>query len=357
VNENSANLAIYSDYTLSWGSQELTNILGFYICRADNTIAYNIFDGDGQTSVGYKEKGMQYLESSIFFEGEILNTKEFSGNGNKIHHNIFLNHIYCSAYISSDFSQVNNNICVMSEPYLTNANSNLHLGYTNRDERPPSDIVAYNNTVKGGYRGGIEFKPHTTSESTYWNNCFAFNNIVERSNDSDSNQDITFIKQYTNSYTWDIDNKIVANNNYFYNPTNTSLIRVLGTSYDLAGINATAWAENNRSHTHSAVDSLYSGISGVDQFILNPEYTDWVSVSSGGYGQTHPYLPEVTIPSYIGAVNPADDDWVDGVLTLNVAYMTAAIGDPAWIEGTIPNSTPQSTSNYKNILLKQIEIR
>jgi hypothetical protein len=57
---------------------------------------------------------------------------------------------------------------------------------------------------------------------------------------------------------------------------------------------------------------------------------------SGGIGGPHPYLTGKMLPSYVGAADPDDDDWVSGVLLdlTNVAYLMNASGDPAWIEGS-----------------------
>jgi len=59
------------------------------------------------------------------------------------------------------------------------------------------------------------------------------------------------------------------------------------------------------------------------------------TLANAGIGVNHPFLPGVVIPSYVGATNPDDDVWVDGVSSLaNVStLMNGGAGDPDWIEG------------------------
>ena len=55
----------------------------------------------------------------------------------------------------------------------------------------------------------------------------------------------------------------------------------------------------------------------------------------------------LALSGQFGATNPADDDWVAGVLALDASYFTSATNgsDPSWIEGS--GSSP-STPTIRN---------
>jgi hypothetical protein len=88
---------------------------------------------------------------------------------------------------------------------------------------------------------------------------------------------------------------------------------------------------------YDASNLLYKGTSGADKYKtlgshrLDASYT----IANGGIGGSHPYLPGVTIPSYVGATNPNDNAWVNGVLGLNATttLIDGTSGDAVWIEG------------------------
>ena len=133
--------------------------------------------------------------------------------------------------------------------------------------------------------------------------------------------------------------------NFFYSCSGSSYVKVYKTTYDKDGIQATSaadmiWAKDT--------PSPFLGSSGANKYITSGSYPldDTHTVSNGGLGGSHPYLSGVTIPSYVGAVNPSDSDWVAGVLALDVTYFTSATAgsDPSWIEGSGSSpSTPTIT--------------
>jgi hypothetical protein len=66
------------------------------------------------------------------------------------------------------------------------------------------------------------------------------------------------------------------------------------------------------------------------------------TIANGGIGGPHPYLGGVVMPSYVGATNPNDNAWVDGVLGLADLsnLINGGPGDPRWVEGGSGNHPP-----------------
>ena len=84
-------------------------------------------------------------------------------------------------------------------------------------------------------------------------------------------------------------------------------------------------------YTNTSITGLRAGYKTNGDYVLEGSTT----IANGGIGGNHPYFSGVTIPSYVGATNPDDNNWADGVLSLaNVTtLMNGGSGDPDWIEG------------------------
>ncbi len=331
VNENSANVAIFGDYLYHWGDQQLNNISGFSTARHNNIVRYNLFDGgngsgDQKTSVGFKHKSVQFLANNSDNEGVPQDVNNWKAEGDNIHHNIFLNHSYAAIIDKGDFTQIHHNII---DSYSNTAEGILG-GSTTDTQRPPWSPVVYNNLVINT-RGGVHY---FNGSGDVYTQDWILNNIIDASTYYSFIQEITFFR-YNSTETWDIDTYLKINNNIFYRPPDTTLIRILGNDYTLSQANSNAWASDNYSYEYNESDYLYAAQSGADKYKLNSAYSNFSTVSAGGVGGVHPYLTGITIPSYIGAANPDDNDWVDGVLSLaNVSQLqNGGSGDPDWIEG------------------------
>lgn len=333
-NENSANIVIFSDYIDGWGAQELTNASGFSTARHLNTIQYNLIDGGSMTCVGIKHKQRQYLESSTDFEGPIVDTNNWKDKGENYHHNIILGHTMSGLMLASDFDQIHNNIVDNTNSLTYSA---IQIGSTPADGRPPSDTVFYNNTIKNSNRG-ISYNYVNDNYPVFYNRIYNYNNLMDSSIDESGYRDVSLMLLYDNTITWDIDTLCQFHYNVFYNPDNLVFFRIL--TSDGSFYNQYPWAISNMSKAYSESDYIFRGMSGADSYKLNSGYSDYTTMASGGYNNEHPYLAGITIPSYIGAVNPADDAWVDGVLSMDASFFTTAEGDPDWIGGAAP--TPEN---------------
>lgn len=333
--QNNGHVVIFSDYRYEegeWGFVALHNARGFSIARHNVTIRYNYFDGG---AIGYKEKASQRLASNTT-TGQPVDEHGWFSQGNDVHHNIFKNHTVNDMRLMSDFNQVHNNITDSSNTLVNGASiSTSDTGSSSY--RGAWKNVIYNNTVMGGEEGGyINIYDFPSGATTLYSQAWAFNNILDSPYDYDQHGDLSFNRRYNVEQEWDFNNLVSIKNNYFYRPRNANLVRIQTSYYDLESLNALQCADNNISHEYDAGDILYVGTSGASKYKLNPSYSDYPTVSSGGLGGNHPYLSGVTIPSYIGATNPDDNDWIDGVLDLATVsnLQNAPSGDPDWVEGS-----------------------
>lgn len=378
-NENSANLDMFSDYkfddeTDTWGAQVLESAAGYTTARYGNIVRYNYFDGgsgafDARTGVGIKQKAPQFLVSETVGTAIPVDVNGWYDKGDELHHNIIINHNYSGIFDKGDFGQNHNNIIDSAD--LT---FGLQVGTYGRGYRGPWQSVSYNNTLQNSKGAGINYNHSPTGEclpsgcappeigytpsymlgvSDYFAEYYTYNNLITGEVTYDAMTPITYSRVYSSILPggivpeWDIDSLTHTYNNYMYDCV-TSNTKVLQTDYSLSSINALTNSADNKSAPFEA-GGIY-----VDDYKLNPSYSDYATVSTGGKSGVHPYLEGVTIPAYIGAVNPDDDAWVDGVQTLSdTSVLRDGVGDPDWIEGaeqvptvsitqpsqTVPNTT------------------
>jgi hypothetical protein len=257
--------------------------------------------------------------------------------GNKIHHNITRG---LDSGIKSQqcFAQIYNNIILeCSKDGIVNADSG--------NGRAANAQAVYNNTLyqsRIGANFGSSNFPGWKNPYVYW-----YNNIVDYAPvDASWRLDIFLgTEAMENPYTYD-SSRTDINNNYNYRPRDANQIKVARSPgvMSMATYDSTYTTTNYVKASSEGADNLYVGASGSDQYITRGAHVveGAIIISDGGIGGSHPYLSGVTIPSYIGATNPDDNDWVDGVLSLDVAYFTSVEGesDPTWVEGAEAASTP-----------------
>ncbi|HPX94175.1 MAG TPA: hypothetical protein PLF30_01315 [Candidatus Moranbacteria bacterium] len=327
---NRNHIEIFADYLYKTPMEEGSPRYAFDGCNRDNEIRYNFFGPGAHTA--YHDKAAQYLTTFNSLGAVALNSdltrKE---HGNKLHHNIVLGGegMETSFYATQDFEQIHNNIV------------DCKIGIPSTDY-PTFWRSIYNNTVIGDgivndMGGGLGY-----TEADL--NTFIVNNI------STSFTPLDYYPAFgvailwfqndpcNHEYTW---TNTLVDRNFVHNPGSSSRHFGLPNSYLCK---STRWITTSAFNTLRGVNNytnsnlgLFQSSSGADQyktagsFLLDGTRT----ISDGGLGGNHPYLDSVTIPSYVGATNPNDNDWVDGVLSLaNVSTLqNAPSGDPAWIEG------------------------
>lgn len=366
-NSANGNIAIFSDY-------KYEAVVNPANAQHNNIIRYNLFSGQcasGYTDVAIMQKGMQRLTGYVYGEAgnsadALPNNAGYRSYGDQYHHNIIINH-RMGVRLDQDYVQFFKNIVWLSGGSWTaeeTAAVELRDGYTER--RGPYYGCVYNNTVFADSKRGIIF--HLIADgwncSTNGKSCtidygYAVNNILDTANTGYDWTPLSFDSHGVSNCTapQPLDPAtLISSRNYFYRTVaNTGSnandkVYIQDKYYTQAEIEATASADNVFVNPYNASDLLYQGTSGVNQYktrashILEGSYT----IANGGIGGSHPYLNGVTIPSYVGATNPNDNVWVDGVLSLaNVSTLTSATSaDPTWIEGGSGTPPPPPPPTY-----------
>ncbi|MEA1924247.1 MAG: hypothetical protein U9M95_00100 [Candidatus Altiarchaeota archaeon] len=304
-----------------------------------NIIQYNLFDNPGnRAKSGIHNKAQQFLtpHTNINWSNKYL--------GDRIHHNVFIN---CPRAIGvqQDFAQIYNNIAYNSTNGIHVGDWGIRTGLT--------AVTIYNNQIFGGHlvsSFGHQNYDYVVNPYIYW-----YNNIIDSSVDTLWQVDLT-LGSGSMRIPFDYDSgRTGISNNYIYRPDNGDDIRVTSNSggcFSLLGLaeyDSCYSSINYRKASSEGIDNIYRGMSGADQYITRSEHVlgGSATIANGGIGGSHPYLDGVTIPSYVGATNPNDNDWVDGVLSLaNVGVlMNGGSGDPSWIEGYNGSDTVPNRSN------------
>ena len=333
---NNSNIMQASDYVENPTSVKLN------IAAHHNEYRYNLIEG---SPIGFKSKNMQYL--SLSRDGqENPRHMVYKEYGDKMHHNIFKNTRKYPVAFNQDFLQFYNNIVDMS------STRELIFQYPTADDREPFFATVYNNTF-------IKTKPclyhdygtassdgssYKISSSTPARPMFYFyNNILENAgSESSGRNDLNILFTYNE---WDVDSNeidmktIFIENNLFIPRTNYSEIINIGEDTDdFSADKFIAAGYSSIIYTANSTAGLYKNASRYKtngSFVLNGT----TKISNGGVGTRHPYLPGVTLPSYVGATDPSNDGWVDKVTSLSK------------IDNLKYNSNISSTSNAVSLPL------
>jgi hypothetical protein len=340
---HAANFQVFSDYDPcgDW-SDETAGVCDIEDAYHNVEVRYNFFD---MRSYGYwaiHDKARQVLSryDSIDYT--------YEEEGNRYHHNVCLTSNTNSKVIggTSDFLQVYNNII-----WMTGSNNDVAINQGDTETyRGNQGCVYYNNTVYGG-----RFKSNFGELDTYNNftdtpYIWLYNNIFDSTPpDYDGSRDITI----GNAYIDDIDyqsEKVDIDKNYLYRTASGDQVHVADIgNVSMATFDTTYSKDNAVKASSEGSDNLYSGASGSDQYITRGSHSTEgaETIADGGIGGNHPYLSGVTIPSYIGATDPDDNSWVDGVLSMDSAWFTnqTAGSTPNWIEGAANASFSGSGSS------------
>ncbi|MBL0732245.1 MAG: hypothetical protein JJW03_05260 [Desulfosarcina sp.] len=316
--ENSRNICFFGS------SYSETTDTDWYV--HNNEIRYNLIETGGASGISMKAN--QDLTTTRDGSDTSRNTW-----GDKIHHNIVLDSNIYGIQWSQDYCQIYNNIVqhgdLAGEESAGILVTSFRLGCYNT-----LDSVVYNNTVIDTHSAAI-FNEYVYDagegdiEPAIW---WVYNNIIDNHTHDWDREDITF---GSNSAAAIVLTDIYVDRNLFYRcDANEDSITMGPSDWTIAEfISASGKSEEMWKHAYNAGDLLYQATSGADQYKIETAYTLGTgNVTNKGKGGTHPYLSGVTIPSYIGAVNPNgvdsgldwdpdspnpdDAGWVDYVLNL-----------------------------------------
>ena len=347
--DNGGDIVIYSDYRPADDDFNSGSYAGYYYAR--NEIKYNLFSGgDGSShggNIGIRQKGIQDMIDGDYSD---MTYKDW---GDDIHHNIFIDYAHSGVQIWQDFAQVFKNIFDQCPIFVKS--------YSSGPNKPQAHVVIYNNTVSGShikeYAGGSE-----TSWTVY---TYLMNNIVENfglDNDHYSTSIHFGAHMDGNASVVTIPSATTINHNYLYRPQIDDTWLVGGWSNDTYRQTTSEFdSQYSRSNYQKAssegTDNLFKGTTGADKYITRGEHvvSGSTTIANGG-GSSHPYLTNVDIPTYIGATNPDDNGWVDGVLNdlSNTDWLKSLTedrdsnDDPVWIEGHTSHRSKHYYSGQAN---------
>ncbi len=159
-------------------------------------------------------------------------------------------------------------------------------------------------------------------------------------------------------YTW---TNTLVDRNLIYKPGSSTRHFGLPNSYNCK---STRWittsAFNTLRSTNSyttSTDGLFLGTSGANRYKINSSFSLGSGRTAGnaGIGGNHPYLSGVTIPSYLGAVDPNNSSWVDAVLGLaNLQNLIAGGGSiPPYTPPVQQDTTPPASPGGVNVNIIQ----
>jgi hypothetical protein len=338
--KNCNHLKIYENYE---------HCYGITADNKNNTIRYNLFTGN--TEVAIMHKGQTSALSYV----EPLSTAN-KDYGDKIHHNIFLLPSNTPLYLRRDFTQVYNNIFDTGTPAAVIMNE-----ISSGSEQAQFQTVYNNNFIDSG------IIQHMGVSGTYcglnypissWHPRFyAYNNILhgQHHNYYDFGDDVASIVVARGSTAGTLvttDTEVTNNLFHSNNDPQGSYDILITREPNPVGYTGALYESNfdsawNTTNFASDADGLWVGGGGANDYILYNKGSfsnglEGLTAATAGRGGNHPYLPGVQIPSYIGAVNPNDNAWVDGVLGLATVsnLQNAPSGDPNWIEGANSDTTP-----------------
>ncbi len=315
---NCADIALLGDYENCYDSP--TDGLH------QNEIRYNLFNG---TYTGFKHKGPQRLNN---LNNVSLTNKNY---GDDIHHNIFLNATE-PIDLRADFTQLHHNIIdgdndstIFTNEYGSGCKMTTYMTIYNNTL---IDCAIHESVGYGGSYCGISYP--ISSYHPYW---YGYNNIITNYTNKWNRTSITLGRVGTDGGTLNISD-LGIDRNLIYKPGSSTHINVSKNAGSYSGWKSVSGFNSlyATSNFLSSANCLFQGTSGANKYRIVESFSlGSYTVGNGGIGGAHPYLDGVTLPSYIGAVNPNDNTWVEGVLGLDNTEVlrNGSGGDPNWVEG------------------------
>lgn len=337
---NCSNIALNADYYDD--SDPTTFIEDDALSR--NVIRYNYIVGS-RSAIHYKNQ--QRFGTNTRTSAGVISS--YGTWGDLIHHNIVENPAQYGIVCDQDNCQVYNNIINGSSEYALGVQFGLEESLSSSVPRI-LNTVSYNNTVikslkAFGNSSGCDAGTDTCVDEGgvgavpvpyTWH----YNNISDQ-NHTTGWQQFPFViaaelavgrvTTMTNVY---IKNNLVHSPVWDGGLDNDYILRGRASGYTIAEAEV-AFPSIANNYTNSTAN-LFHGVTGADQYKTVGTFVIGAStIATGGIGGAHPYLAGVTIPSYVGAVNPSSTCWVNGVLGLNSSYFTSATAGstPNWIDG------------------------
>ena len=174
---------------------------------------------------------------------------------------------------------------------------------------------------------------------------------------------ILWTEESTPTSIYQIDmSKVTIENNMFLPMTEDDLI-IASARYAANTYSAKTFKDQGLSNKIYTVNSQTNMMKSGSEYRTNAEFSveQGKTINDSGVGINHPYLENMKIPSYIGASNPNDDAWINGVLNLRVTQNTVPInlrngsGDPNWIEDSSGGNVDGKIDVPRNLRILNID--
>lgn len=287
----------------------------------NNEFSYNLVEGG---KVAYKHKHVQFF-GPLLYDNSNYSWRDW---GDKIHHNIFRPDGGTAVGLRQDFVNVYNNIMDFSNSTRCgNGWGAIHIqdfGAPGGDDQKVHKYLFYNNQVINPLYGGVTMAGYAAPHS------WVYGNIIENNDNFWMNAENREINIRNGAQDQEVDlTDCVIDRNYIFRPQDTDHFLLSGTPEKISTseFNSMYSAQNHVNSTSRQL--LY-----LEGYITDPFHKVGTgTLSDSGIGGNHPYLDGVDLPSYVGAVNPDDHSWVDGVLNLSDTGFLSDIDDPSWVEG------------------------
>jgi len=310
-NGNLANIVFFADYR----HRRFPDIDLDRACSR-NEVSYNLLE---DSASGFKHKSTQYL--CLNKEATDMRAKD---RGDRIHHNV-IRRCHVAVKANQDFCHVYNNL-VIDCPNGIYSGDPPSNGY-----RDLFHVLFHNNTLIGCknsltlWRGGEESMHNYPPPAHPHFHCF--NNIIV-----DSSVDVhteaaplRIFPTYTKPLETDMKTVDVARNLFFGRRADQPAIRLAEQNLSAAQWTGRGWGGPLWAAPANPGRPLFQGAEGAAALKAKGDYLLPASdgspapatVADAGRGGEHPYLVGVTMPRYLGAVDPADGAWVDEVESLS----------------------------------------
>lgn len=305
-----------------------------------NIVRYNLVEGSVQ---GIRLKGDQrfgYNNRNPNPGAPLWAYKDF---GDEIHHNIILNARDVALRYAQDFSQIHHNILntngqvigksdghpvLYNQVIYNNTFKGSDAQYILRSAADSSSYDNYYDSGSGNPEAHIHVWVQNNIQSGYSGTRGAFRMQSDCDNDNWSAADVVFENNLLNS--------VSSSGNALRMGNTSSGTGCAAEYYTVAAFNecSSSWRGTSGVVNWDVDGSLFIGAFGAEQYITSGTFGlgGSATVGNAGKGTPHPYLDGITLPSYIGATDPTDHAWVNGVMEdlASVDWLRVQDGDPTW---------------------------
>lgn len=341
---NSSDITIFSDYKhypQYWPETGFNYIATSTICR--NVYRENLFLGNSGHQIKHKAAQVFTGRNPAHDKPYVMT---YAWLYDEYYHNIFKKSDKSAIYSRSDFMQIHNNVFDSCYGSITTAS----------DENEQYKICFYNNTVRHPVGDGVNFEHGTMYPDSFGQfqlYHYSYNNIIDSGTAGSTGSSIGAHKSSSDALA--ILDSIILNRNVFTRQLISANDAAATKPIFIGNISLSPAPHLTVSDYQTdyyadaknwlKTDNVFLGDVGVNRYMLDSNYiiNGDTTIANAGVGGSHPYLPGVTLPSYVGAALTSDT-WVGDVLALDsLGQSPAEIIDPPVVTVHPVSDTTTST--------------